>query len=623
MTDGRAQDGGSAIDFDAIEVRYREERAKRARADGAAQYRAIGIGSELEADPFNPVVTPREAVTSTAEVLLIGGGFSSLITAVELLKDGLNDVLIVEKGADLGGTWYWNRYPGLCCDVEAYIYLPYLEELGYVPTEKYASGAEIREYARRIGQHWNLYEKTLFQTRVTEMRWTDEQDRWLIRTNRGDAIRARHVVLATGGLLHRPKLPGIQGLESFEGKTFHTSRWDYEYTGGDITGGLTKLSDKRVALIGTGATALQVVPHLGADAKELYVFQRTPTAVDIRNNCPTDNEWFASLKPGWQRRRMVNFDGLLAGIPHDEDLVGDQWTQGIWSLPRLQIPADGSPPDMEAYQQAVRANEHLQMERIRARVDELVDDSATAEALKPWFSSHCKRPGFHDGYLQTFNRPNVTLVDTKGRGPDYVTANAIHFDGTAYEVDCIIYATGFESAVSPGRAGGFPIYGRGGVSLEERWEAEFRTLHGIMTAGFPNMYVVGGIRHAAVSINVLFVNAIQAHHVARLVRELKDGGHSTIEISDLAEEYWADKIAENSVYDPAATRMCTPGYYNAEGALEGKGTTAPLWAHAFGGEHLLYEQLLADWRRERIAEQAILDRSMPVTTSNGELKGKQ
>ena len=604
--DARHEFDSQSSTFDEIEAKYRDERAKRIRSDGATQYRSIDIGSELEADLFNPDVAEREPKFGEVEVLLVGGGFSSIITAVELREKGLDDFLIIEKGADFGGTWYWNRYPGLSCDVEAYIYLPLLEETGYVPTERYATGTEIRNYAQDVGNRWRLYDSALFQTRVTEMVWSEDDRRWNIRTNRGDEIAARHVVLANGGLLHRPKLPGIPGLESFEGKAFHTSRWDYAYTGGDPSGGLTGLHDKRVALIGTGATALQVVPHLGADAKELFVFQRTPTAVDIRNNQPTDREWFAGLEPGWQRRRMINFDGLLAGIPQGEDLVGDQWTQ-VWGLPELELPADGSEPDMAAFQARLRANDHEQMERIRARVDEIVTDPATAESLKPWFATHCKRPGFHDEYLQTFNRPNVTLVDTKGAGPDRITANAIHFEGREYEVDCIIYATGFESTVSPGRAGGFPIIGRGGESLDDRWAESFRTLHGIMSAGFPNMYVVRGIRHAAVSINVLFVNAIQARHVVNLIADLESAGHSTIEITEAAENYWADKIAEQSVYDVGAVANCTPGYYNGEGDLDAKGNAAPLWAQAFGGGHLAYEDLLAEWLRSK--QFAVLDQS--------------
>jgi cyclohexanone monooxygenase len=588
-----------------IEEKYRQERDKRLRPDGATQYVAIEIGSELEADPFVDSAPERDPVTEEVDVVILGGGYSGLLSAVRLRQAGVDDFRIVEKGADFGGTWYWNRYPGVACDVESYIYLPLLEELGYIPTERYAAGAEILEHARTIAKHYSLYETALFQTRADDVRWEEESGRWVVRSHRGDELRGRYVIMGTGGLLHRPKLPGIAGLGTFEGKAFHTSRWDYGYTGGDSKGGLTGLRGKRVAVIGTGATALQVVPHVAECAEHLYVIQRTPTAVDIRGNAPTGPEWAASLEPGWQRRRMENFDSLLAGLPQDEDLVSDQWTQ-IWGIPQLEIPGDGSAPDMAAYMQRVQENDHRQMERIRARVDELVNDPQTAEALKPWFGTHCKRPGFHDSYLQTFNRPNVTLVDTKGRGADRISAHAVHFDGRAYEVDCIIYATGFEAAVSPGRAGAFAIKGRDAITLEERWAEGVRTLHGIYVHGFPNLFIVGGIRQAAVSINVLFMNDEQAKHVAAVIADLLRREVRSVEITEAAEKQWAATMAEKSLYNEEATRACTPGFYNNEGNFK-NGT--PLFAAAYGGGPVEYIGVLAEWRRSGLEEHTIIDRA--------------
>src|SRR4029079_5735015 len=334
-----------------------------------------------------------------------------------LRQAGVDDIRIVEKGGDFGGTWYWNRYPGAACDVESYIYLPLLEEIGYVPREKYSQAAEILAHSQAIGRHFDLYRNACFQTEVTEMRWDDSDGRWIVRTNRGDALRARFICMASGPL-HRPKLPGVPGVGSFAGHTFHTSRWDYDYTGGDSEGGLTKLADKVVGIIGTGATAVQCVPHLGAGAQELVVFQRTPCAIDVRNNRPTDPEWAASLEPGWQQRRMENFNNLVTGIPEPEDLVGDGWTDIIGKLLLQLRQADATDTSPEGLAKTVELADFDKMESIRARVDTIVADPNTADALKPWYRQFCKRPCFHDDYLDTYNRSNVTLVDTDGKGVD-------------------------------------------------------------------------------------------------------------------------------------------------------------------------------------------------------------
>jgi cyclohexanone monooxygenase len=320
------------FDPEALRAKYRHERDKRLRADGNAQY--VEIAGDFARYLDDPYVTPgftRPALTDEVEVVVVGGGFGGLLAGARLKEAGLTDIRIIEKGGDFGGTWYWNRYPGAACDIESYIYLPLLEEIGYVPKEKYTRAPEILAHSRAIGEHFGLYDGALFQTEVKAMRWDDEAARWIVETNRGDALRARFVVMANGPL-HRPKLPGIPGIESYKGHSFHTSRWDYEYTGGTNEGGLTGLAGKRIGVIGTGATAVQCVPHLGAGAGELFVFQRTPSSIDVRNNRPTDPEWAASLEPGWQQRRMDNFNILLSGGFQPEDLVNDGWTDIIGNI---------------------------------------------------------------------------------------------------------------------------------------------------------------------------------------------------------------------------------------------------------------------------------------------------
>lgn len=265
------------FDPNALREKYRAERDKRLRAEGNEQYVEIaGEFAHYLDDPYTERIE-RKPLTDNVEIAIIGGGFGGLLVGARLREAGFDDIRLIEKGGDVGGTWYWNRYPGAACDVESYVYLPLLEELGKIPSEKYAHAAEILQHSRDIATHYDLYRNACLQTEVTELRWDESDDRWVISTDRGDAMRARFVVLANGPL-HRPKLPGIPGIEGYRGHSFHTSRWDYEYTGGDENGNLTGLADKRVGIIGTGATAVQCVPHLGAAAKELYVFQRTPSS---------------------------------------------------------------------------------------------------------------------------------------------------------------------------------------------------------------------------------------------------------------------------------------------------------------------------------------------------------
>ncbi|MGI9170605.1 MAG: flavin-containing monooxygenase, partial [Caulobacteraceae bacterium] len=369
-------------------------------------------------DPYVGPGFTRAPLTNEIDVVVIGGGFGGLLAAARLREAGVKGIRIVEKGGDFGGTWYWNRYPGAACDIESYIYLPLLEEIGYLPVEKYSRAAEILAHAQAIGRHFDLYRDACFQTQVTQLQWDEAADRWIVSTDHGDGLRARFVVMANGPL-NRPKLPGIPGVGTFAGHSFHTSRWDYAYTGGDAGGNLTGLADKRVGIIGTGATAVQCVPHLAAGAKHLFVFQRTPSSIDVRANRPTDPDWAASLTPGWQKKRMDNFNVLVSGGVQEEDLVADGWTDIIGNLlflARKKRAAGESAGDPVALMQLA---DFRKMEQVRARVDAIVERPATAAALKPWYNQFCKRPCFHDEYLDAFNRPNVTLVDNRrarGRG---------------------------------------------------------------------------------------------------------------------------------------------------------------------------------------------------------------
>ena len=519
--------GQAEFDFDpdALRAKYREERDKRLRADGNDQYVEVkGDFSRYIDDPYVDPGFTRAPLNDEVDVVIIGGGFGGLLAGARLREAGVKDIRIIEKGGDFGGTWYWNRYPGAQCDIESYIYLPLLEETGYIPKEKYSYAPEILAHARRIGEKFDLYRDACFQTQIKALTWSEEECRWIVTTNRDDRIRARFVVMSNGPL-NRPKLPGIPGIDTFKGHTFHTSRWDYGYTGGDTNGNLHKLGDKRVAIIGTGATAIQCVPFLGKYAKQLYVFQRTPSSIDKRGNRPTDPEWVKTLEPGWQKRRMENFNVLVSGGFEPEDLVNDGWTDIIRNLGGLLMARNkDSEISMQEIMRLAEIADFKKMNQIRARVDSIVKDKRTAEALKPWYRQFCKRPTFNDEYLPAFNRPNVTLVDTMGRGVDRITEKGLVFDGVEYEVDCIIFATGFEVGTAYTRRAGFEVYGRDGKTLSENWANGLKTLHGFCSAGFPNCFHMG-VTQNALTANFPHMLDEQARHITDIdqAREVARG----------------------------------------------------------------------------------------------------
>lgn len=578
-------------DPEALRERYRVERDKRLRADGNEQYvEMTGDFARYLQDPYVEKIIEREPVADEVEVVLIGGGFGGLQAGARLRQADVRDIRIIEKGGDFGGTWYWNRYPGAQCDIEAYCYLPLLEELDYVPTEKYAYAREILAHSEAIGRHFNLYEGALFQTEVTQLAWDGSSARWIVSTNRGDALKARFVCMANGPL-HRPKLPGIPGVRDFKGHTFHTSRWDYEYTGGGPDGNLDKLHDKKIAIIGTGATAIQCVPFLGEAAQELFVFQRTPSTVDVRGNAPTDEAWAASLEDGWQRHRMENFNSLISGVPQPEDLVADGWTDLIGKMINQFNNAD--PSTNMSIEQLVEMANFEKMEEIRARVDEFVEDPQVAEKLKPYYKMFCKRPTFNDDYLPTFNRANVHLVDTNGQGVDRITEKGLVVDGVEYEVDCIIYSTGFEVGTSYTRRSGYDVLGRDGKPLSEHWRDGTRSMHGMGTHGYPNVFIMN-TSQGAFTANFPHLLDESAVHQAHIIAYTLDQGFKTVEVTAEAEEQWVQTILgfEGGPLGGLGGEDCTPGYYNNEGQPH------PLAKQSapFGGGSIRFFELMEAWR---------------------------
>ena len=579
----------------ALRARYEVERQRRVRVDGSAQYVEIaGQFAHYQDDPYVAPGFQRDAVLRDVEVLVVGGGFGGLLAAARLRAAGYDDVCIIEKGGDFGGTWYWTRYPGAACDTESYIYLPLLEETGYMPSSKNARAPEILAHSQRIGRHFDLYRSALFQTVITDMSWHDDAARWRVTTDRGDVLRARFVVLA-GGPLNRPKLPGIPGVDSFLGHSFHTSRWDYAYTGGDSSGGLTGLRDKRVGIIGTGATAVQCVPHLGAGAKALWVFQRTPSSVDVRNDRATDPAWAASLQPGWQRARMDNFTTVISGGRFEVDLVNDGWTDLITNIllaaRRQPATAATHAPVLDTEALIQQADFH-KMQRVRARVDAVVKNPATAEALKPWYNQFCKRPCFHDQYLDTFNRPGVQLVDTQGQGVERITERGVVVGGREYPLDCLIFGTGFEVGTDFTQRLGFEVRGRDGLTLTEKWRQGASTFHGLFSRGFPNLFVMTN-QQSGQSANFQHMLDEQSRHIAHILGEVKGRGLRTLEATAQAESDWVATIVKYAQGRRAFLAECTPGYYNNEGQPDARSErNSQFWR----GPNA-FIRLLDEWRK--------------------------
>lgn len=588
-----------SFDFDVAKLRekYRHERDRRVLKEGESQYLEVEdeLASFYETDPYTPPIE-RDPIFDEIEVAVLGGGFAGLLAGAHLRTAGVDDFRIIEMGGDFGGTWYWNRYPGVQCDVESYCYIPLLEELNYVPKEKYAYGNEIFEQCQRIGRHYGLYENALFKTMVRSLHWEETLSRWRIETDRGDRILARHLIMASGPY-NRPKLPGVPGLSKFKGHAFHTSRWDYDYTGGDTTGGLTKLADKRVAVIGTGATGIQVVPFVARDAKHLYVFQRTPSAVDVRGNKPTDPEWKKSLKPGWQLERQRNlhnatFDAFPPGLV---DLVCDGWTEINHLVADRLAGMSDEEKTPERVAEIREQEDYRYQEKVRRRVDGLVSDPDVAEKLKAYYRFLCKRPCFNDEYLPAFNRDNVTLVDvSQTKGVERVTEKGIMAGGVEHEVDCIIFASGFEITTEMKRRIGIPEFvGRDGLSLYDHWKDGFRTLHGLTTRGFPNLFFMGFIQGGA-SVNVTHMYAEQARHIAYIIKETAARGLTAVEPTKEAQDDWVRIMRETEVSNVDFLRECTPGYYNNEGGQQLRSHLGEVYGPGF----FAFLDLLADWRGE-------------------------
>jgi cation diffusion facilitator CzcD-associated flavoprotein CzcO len=585
-----------ANDIAALRAKYAREREKRVRRDAGNQYvrAADGFSSVYECDPHMPVV-PREAISEDLDVAILGGGWTGLLAGHHLSNAGISTFRHIEHGGDFGGVWYWNRYPGIQCDNDAYCYLPLLEETGFIPSKKFADGWEIQQYCRLIAEKHGFYDKGLFHTRVTSLRWDEGIKRWRMATNRGDDIRARFIIMACG-VMNMPKLPGIPGIHSFKGKMFHSARWDYDYTGGEWQSPvLSKLTDKRVAIVGTGATSIQAVPFLGQYAKHLYVLQRTPSVVDERVNPPTDPEWVGRLKTGWQKERQANYHrGAMENfLPGEPDLVCDFWTEISRNL-NAELEAEGWPElTLEELMARREVIDYRVMEGKRHRIASLVDDAATAEALKPFFRLPCKRPLSNNDYYPTFNRPNVTLIDVSNtQGVERMTEKGFVADGVEYEIDCMIFASGFEVTTDLERRWGIGVVeGRNGLSIYRHWADGPATLHGVMTHGFPNMFYTGYIQGGLNASTTEQFNR-QCEHIAYILGETLKRGCVVVEPSREGQEEYVRHFREIELDTSAFLQECTPSYYANDGDTHARWVLLRGYGHGWTA----FMEMLARWR---------------------------
>ncbi|KAF5601190.1 cyclohexanone 1 2-monooxygenase [Fusarium pseudocircinatum] len=589
-----------------VKQRYKQEHDKRLRSDGLSQFTdlySVPKFQNFKQDPWADQSTydklARAADGDSCDFAIVGTGIGALLFAARLIQAGVRaeNLRFIDTAAGWGGTWYWNRYPGLMCDVESYIYMPLLEETGYIPKNKYSTGKEIREHLERVAAKYGLTDRVWFRTRMDECVWDDEKQEWVMKLvelvhggkeHEAVTVTSRFVILTTG-LMLVPQVPRIKGIESFTGDCFHPARWDYNSTGGTPDDpSMVRLKDKRVGLIGTGASAIQILPELAKWSKEVYVFQRTPSAVAARYNRQTDENLFKSeiaKKAGWWEARCLNYCAHLNN--HNPkpavDLVNDSWTD----MPSYSAISGSpghdpkTPQEMQEYYAYLEELDLKRQSKIRGRIDDLVKDPKVAAKLKPWYSGWCKRPCFHDEYLGAFNNPRVHLVDTDGRGVQEITESGVVVKGEHFDIDVLVLSTGYKSPFlysPPGRVG-IKVFGRNGIDLDAKWSSGVTTLHGMMSHDFPNMFWPGFIQGGG-NPNYTFIADQAAKQFAYIVaagtkeaqnkvpHDSRYEYNFTIEATADAEEEWAQKIASQA-HMFGASAGCTPSYINAEGEFEG------------------------------------------------------
>ncbi|MCW3010457.1 MAG: monooxygenase [Solirubrobacterales bacterium] len=469
---------------------------------------------------------PGEAPATTHEVVVVGAGFAGIGTAIKLQELGIRDYLVVEDGSDVGGTWHWNRYPGVAVDIPSFSY-----QFSFAPrtdwSRVYAPGEELRAYARDVVEQHGLRPRMRFSTSITRARFAEAEDRWHLTTDAGDELVARHVVLATGALT-KPRPVEIAGVEDFRGETVHTARWDHD----------VELRGKRVAVIGTGASAVQLIAEIAPEVADLTVFQRTPIWCLPKLDGPIS----ASTRK------------LLERVPGAARAV----RAVSQALVELQFP-------LAAHFPRIVPSAAIAEKIARRMLAKQVHDPGVRAKLTPKYSMGCKRPSFHNTYLQTFNRPDVHLETTPIAR---VTATGVETtDGAHHEVDVLVLATGFK-VFEPGTMPPFPVTGTGGLDLDAFWaEHRFQAYQGVSVPRFPNFFTVfGPYGYNGASYFTLIEN--QLRHITRVLGEARTRGATRIEVTEEANRRYFERMQERKKHSVLARGNCGPAnsyYFDARG----------------------------------------------------------
>jgi cyclohexanone monooxygenase len=478
------------------------------------------------------------AATSEFDIVIVGAGFAGMYMLHKSRSLGLT-ARAYEAGDGVGGTWYWNRYPGARCDIQSMEYsYQFADDLQqeWNWSEKYATQPEILEYANHVADRYNLRQDIRFKTRVEQAAYDDDRGLWSITLNDGSTVTARWFVLATG-CLSSTNQPDFKGLESFQGAVYHTGEWPH---------GGVDFSGKRVGVIGTGSSAIQSIPLIAEQAADLYVFQRTPNYAIPAHNEPLDAEMVAEIKADYAniRERNKGFPFGFYFTPNEKSAleVSDDERRRVfeagWKVGGLGFM--GIFADLFTNPEANR----LAAEFFAGKIRDIVADPETARLLTPDTFVGCKRLCVDTNYFATFNRPNVHLVDVKAQPIERITPTGLVVGGKEYALDAIVFATGFDAMT--GAILKIDIRGRDGLPLREKWAAGPRTYLGLQTAGFPNLFTITGPGSPSVLTNMLPSIEQHVNWIADCISELKAHGQDTIEPTEEAEESWVEHVNERA-----------------------------------------------------------------------------
>jgi len=481
------------------------------------------------------------------DVIIVGAGVAGVYAIHKLRALGLR-ARAYEKGSDVGGTWYWNRYPGCRCDVESleysFSFSPELDQDWHWP-ERYGNQGEILKYVQHVAERFDIRKDIEFNTRITAASFDTKTNRWSVTTDKGDTVTAPYIIMATGNL-STPRKPNIPGIDSFKGKTFHTGLWPHE--GVDFTG-------MRVGVIGTGSSGVQSIPHIAQQARQLFVFQRTANFSLPAQNTPMDAEKEAKHKAEYPERRAgaVHTPFAIAGYPPPTQSALDVPEDERNATYERKWQEGGSISFLYSYTDLLTNKEANDTASgfVRNKIRSIVKDQETAEALCP--NDHpigTKRLILDTNYYETYNRPNVKLVNIRKNPIAEVTEWGIKTaDGQSFELDAIVFATGFDAMT--GAMKEIEIEGTDGQSISEKWKDGPQTYLGVMVAGFPNMFMVTGPQSPGVKSQMIFSCQQHVDFIGDAIKHVQGRQMRRIEPSRMAEIAWVEhnnEVANSTLY---------------------------------------------------------------------------